>query len=491
MHITKTTKLIFLAAAVSAPLFTFGEWVDTNNAVVTNETLLGDIDMGKATAGDLAGFANIPAKEYTDGISDKLSLAIEERARSVRGSTNHAPATLTTNDIWICESSGEVLYPEPSMITENQPGYWISPSPIIPSPEPYPLWAIYVTKGTIVNPSGNITTNYWTCLAPGGPYQVMYGALEATTLEFKSQSGDKLVFHRYADDISPRVYSSIETVTYSTGMEAATNAVAAALQLWTTNMTVVGYTEWQFSGSTSPSATYTINMSESGGEYLFTLYDPSEVGSVTTNVLNPTVLEFSFTGGSITASRSEIRRNARGFAMFSDVQDLRQDVEDMDTSYFRFNHITNVNQSVQYVYTDNATTELNIQIPTSGMTKDWLVYVLAETNLVLHLPPASYWVANETVTNAIPSYTPTALYFTQVTEDTYSIGRKEFIPITVQTPLALSLQKARDKKRGRGFPSGFAASRPLPPAPKPAAPAAKPVAKQEAKKQDDKATQKK
>ena len=124
---------------------------------------------------------------------------------------------------------------------------------------------------------------------------------------------------------------------------------------------------------------------------------------------------------------------------------MKDDIRDMDTSYYRFNQITNVNQSVQYVYTDASTTQLNIAMPTTGMTKDWLVYVLAETNLNIRLPAATYWVSSDSVTNAIPPATPTALYFSQITDDTYSIGRKEFVPITVETPMAATMRKAREK----------------------------------------------
>lgn len=233
--------------------------------------------------------------------------------------------------------------------------------------------------------------------------------------------------------------------------EAATNytdSVATDIKAWTTNSTIVGYTSWVYSGDTSSTAVYSINMTESGGNYLFSLYDTvasTLIGTVTTNLLNPTVLVYSLNPGVITASREEIRRNTLGFAMYSDVQEVKDDIRDMDTSYYRFNHITNVNQSVQYVYTDANTTQLNIAMPATGMTKDWLVYVLAETNLTIKLPPATYWVSSDSVTNAIPPATPTALYFTQITDDTYSIGRKEFVPITVETPMAATLRKARER----------------------------------------------
>lgn len=166
-----------------------------------------------------------------------------------------------------------------------------------------------------------------------------------------------------------------------------------------TNSTIVGYTDWKYSGNTSPSAVYSITMAEAGaGNYSFTLNDIISVttlGTVTTNTLNPTVLIYSTAG--ITASRDPIRRNNNGFAYNSDVQrlriemtnevqtlrkdmtnevqTLRKDVEDMDTSYFRFDTLTNVNQSVQYIVPVAGQTTLEIKIPESGATKDWVIYV--------------------------------------------------------------------------------------------------------------------
>lgn len=122
----------------------------------------------------------------------------------------------------------------------------------------------------------------------------------------------------------------------------------------------------------------------------------------------------------------------------------------MDTSYYRVVGITNKNQSVQYVETDANTTSLQIQMPESGMTKDWLVYVKALTNLTLVLPPADYWVVNESVTNEIPPLVPTALYFSQIADNTYSIGRQELVPITVlsQRQIENNLIRAKMKKAG-------------------------------------------
>ena len=243
----------------------------------------------------------------------------------------------------------------------------------------------------------------------------------------------------------------------ATGIVAdATNTLSTDLKLFVTNTIVVGYTDWTYTGDTSSSATYSITMTEHSGSvglYDFTLYDPTQVGVVTTNELNPTVLVFTYdTTKSITASRDEIRRDANGRALYSDVQNLRTYVDDMDTSYKRFDGITNINQTVQYFYADATVSDLNIRIPENGITKDWLVYVVSLTNnITINLPAADYWVTNESVTNSIPPETPTALYFTQIKENTYSIGRKEFVPITVLTDQARMLEAIRRRAKRRGF----------------------------------------
>lgn len=157
-----------------------------------------------------------------------------------------------------------------------------------------------------------------------------------------------------------------------------------------------------------------------------------------------------------------------------------QHVDAMDTSYFRFETITNVNQSVQYVATDANTTELRILMPATGMTKDWLVYIYPAADLNIVLPgPADYWCSSYDVTNSIPAGVPTALYFSQITEGVFSLGRKKLdCPITVSSPLTAKLRAAQAANRR----AALTARRPPPTATalktaaKPAATAAKPTA---------------
>lgn len=126
-----------------------------------------------------------------------------------------------------------------------------------------------------------------------------------------------------------------------------------------------------------------------------------------------------------------------------------QHVDGMDTSYFRFETITNVNQSVQYVATDVNTSELHIQMPATGMTKDWLVYIYPAADLNIVLPgPADYWCSSYDVTNSIPAGVPTALYFSQITEGVFSLGRKKLdCPITISSPLTAKLRQSMTANR--------------------------------------------
>ena len=101
-----------------------------------------------------------------------------------------------------------------------------------------------------------------------------------------------------------------------------------------------------------------------------------------------------------------------------------------DTTYRRTIGITNLNQSVQYVnITDPAPTTLAITMPTDGATKDWMVYVTSVTNVSLVLPPATWWMADVAYTNDVPPATPTALWFSQVTDGIYIIGRQELTEV--------------------------------------------------------------
>lgn len=107
-------------------------------------------------------------------------------------------------------------------------------------------------------------------------------------------------------------------------------------------------------------------------------------------------------------------------------------IADADTSYRRVSFLTNLNQSVQYVSVSAAApTTLAIDLPAGANTADWIVYVTSVTNVSLSLPSATWYMADEAYTNDIPPATPTALYFTQMADGLYMLGRQELKPITI------------------------------------------------------------
>lgn len=157
--------------------------------------------------------------------------------------------------------------------------------------------------------------------------------------------------------------------------------------------------------------------------------------------LNTTNIIFSRNG-------AEIWTNSLGFVTLSNMSqyvkhtqlDTRlndyvsnETLENYDASYKIVEGISDENQTIQLVVNESLTVQpLNIMLPTHGRCKDWIVYVLAATNMTLSLPPADYWIRNDAVTNDIAAGTPTALYFSQVsTNNIFTIGRQEYIPITV------------------------------------------------------------
>ena len=102
-----------------------------------------------------------------------------------------------------------------------------------------------------------------------------------------------------------------------------------------------------------------------------------------------------------------------------------------DTTYRRTIGITNLNQTVQYVnITDTAPTTLEISMPVNGVTKDWIVYVSSVTNVTLSLPSATWWMADAAYTNDVPPDTPTALWFSQVTDGIFILGRQELTEVS-------------------------------------------------------------
>lgn len=111
-------------------------------------------------------------------------------------------------------------------------------------------------------------------------------------------------------------------------------------------------------------------------------------------------------------------------------QAISESITSADTSYRRFVSLTNINQSVQYVETDASVTNIVIQAPATGETKDWIVYVYAATNTTLTLPSGvTWWTADAANTNEIEAAKPTAFYFSQITTNIFYMGRQELTTI--------------------------------------------------------------
>lgn len=421
-------KSIFLVALFSkGTTMLFGGLVDTEGNAATNQTLLGDIDMGVGTLGDLSTFI----APYYWNVSNAAMTAESKIAIESQKSTN-----FTMFAIGKFAETGTVA--NATHATEAGSAWDASTAGTANTLASKDDWSEQYDATDLIRESTN-AANYsvselvrTNSVLSGGPYLTEHQSLEPST--------------NYTD------YAVIELArtnsVLANGPYVQSASMTNTVRDIVTNTVTIGYTDWVYSGNTTAGTTYTINVTESGEDYVFTLYNPSELGSVTTNILHPTRLDF--TGVGIIAECTPIIRNVNGLAMYSDVQALETKIDTMDTSYYRVVGITNKNQSVQFVETDANTTSLQILMPESGMTKDWLVYIKALTNLTLVLPPADYWVVSEAVTNEIPPLVPTALYFSQIADNTYSIGRQELIPITVlsQRQIENNLIRAKMKKAG-------------------------------------------
>lgn len=106
------------------------------------------------------------------------------------------------------------------------------------------------------------------------------------------------------------------------------------------------------------------------------------------------------------------------------------DIENADTSYTRYTEVTNINQTVQYISRSSTTpSELVIQVPQSGQTKDWIVYVSSVTNVTIKLPSGyTWWLTSSSVTNDVKGEIPTGFYFSEASNGVFTVGRQEFVP---------------------------------------------------------------
>ena len=132
----------------------------------------------------------------------------------------------------------------------------------------------------------------------------------------------------------------------------------------------------------------------------------------------------------------------------------KKEFDDYDASYGMSDKLTDENQTVTFLnFTNAEPTAIDIKIPKSGRCKDWIVYVMATTNVSIRLPNAAgdniaWWLTEEAVTNDIPGGVATALYFSQVTDtplQVFTMGRRSFVPIQLETSEQARFRSMMDK----------------------------------------------
>ena len=411
------TSTIAIALTSVMPLRATAELVDTDGNAATNTTYLGDIDMGKGTLGDLTGY---------------MSGSFADRFLPLNG------GGFVNGEVWAYERDGDIALAALAGMNTN----------------------IAMGVGTDgVFPMSRDVDGLWSV-----PSTIAL-RFDRDTLRW-NVGDDQLVI---GTDMP--IYFSDVSFTNSV------NNVA-------TNGVIVGYSDWSYSGDVQPSVQYSIT---SSGQtwYLWDSDTGVQVGTTTSQEGNPLELAFSVGGGSgtIYAVRYPKRRLTNGLAPYSDIQILDQKIdvvdgkieavsndvvtvsnrlETIDTSYWHYSitndtdsvTISNRNQSVTtLISTAPMVSTLHIKIPPEeAMTKDWLVYVFPVTNVVLSLEAATYYVSDETVTNDITS--ATALYFSQVNPGVYTLGRKEFMAITIPDSAEAAILGAL-QRNSRRMPSSY------------------------------------
>ena len=419
------------------------------------DTLFGDVD-GTNTSLRVLKDIMVPSYDSFTGEVVKLDAKVDMAESTLDSATNDisvllAKETVSTNgvkDIVTNRVPVDVTAPFSEWeIAGTWPmtgrGYML---PQYNESSPLNQWVLYYTNSAGVAEGSFITT------APPN----------ATNLTFSVRVGD-------VDYPVPFIRSG--TVIYRNALGLATEdqltgfVTPSGTKDIVTNSYTVGFSGgWTYQGSGyDPALTYSVEFggySAISGDEVYTWnLMTNGVLSRTAYMRDPHPLSISFTADgqgdvSATGSGTPITRNALGLATINDLSVFvtHEELQDLDTSYGRVTGITNQNQTIQYVVLSADETALHIQIPEKGMTKDWIVYVLAEADTTLVLPTATYWVPKESYTNAIPAMTPTALYFTQVADETqtgdlpvYSLGRQELQPVEVRTVKGFSYKKSQKK----------------------------------------------
>jgi hypothetical protein len=341
------------AAFFAMALSVFGAAVDTDGNAVTNQTLLGDIDMGVTTVGDMREI-------ITNGVPTKADVAS------------------ATNDLATVAHSGSY----------ND----LSDSPTIPT--------VPTEVSAFNNDAGYITTN---------------GVIAS---EF---SGYGYPFTAWTNDHPELGLSEPTYLSFKNG-------------------SFVVY-QWMYT------ATNGVGDAIGGPYFIAATADGADAVSLSTT-LGGTNVVFSRTGTAVytnslgLATTSNLKQYVKHTELDTTLHDYvsNEELDNYDASYQITEGITNLNQTIQLVVnTSTAVEPLAIELPQNGRCKDWIVYVLATTNMPIVLPPADYWVRNEAVTNSISPGIPTALYFSQIsTEGVFSIGRQEFSLITIEGPRSMT-----------------------------------------------------
>ena len=238
----------------------------------------------------------------------------------------------------------------------------------------------------------------------------------------------------------PNIYQAkLPYATNSIPVSAVSNALSVAeaeagFTKWTYSGLPVGATvltspEWIDMGSEEdPVWLWSFSFSYGDDMYVSEEYDPSTEEDDTLLTL---VCIGSQSNITVTATRTRLPTMADLVVIATSATNYTDSaIATTDTSYPRVIGITNINQTVQYVSIDSdVPTTLSIMLPTSGDTKDWIVYVTAQTNVTINLPSATWWLADTSATNDIAPQTPTALYFSQAADGIYTLGRQEFTEV--------------------------------------------------------------
>lgn len=254
----------------------------------------------------------------------------------------------------------------------------------------------------------------------------------------------------YTDSATNELARSFSVPDYANVSNAAMNALSRA-------EAEAGFTEWAYSGF--PDGTTNISASFENGilEVGFN-FDGVAFHGEFSGITDETSVEVqcddydATTTYTITATRTRLPTmadiptnttqlvNGSGYVTdtitngLASVSSVAAAISNADTTYTRFliSAPTNVNQSVQYInIADENPSVLSVVIPEGTGTKDWLIYVMSQTNVTISLPAATWWMADVAYTNDIAPQTPTALYFSQAADGIYTLGRQEFTEVVL------------------------------------------------------------